>query len=146
MADPHVITGLRAKRDELANHIRDLERRLSKARTDLLYLEHALRIVAEDASEIPVFMRTARLFAKGELQRICLDLLREAPDGLDTRELGAGVIARKGFDPADERLRVAISHSLVDMLGRAKRLGTVTTDAKRRAGGVRVWRIPDVGV
>lgn len=142
MADPHVITGLRAKRDELAKHIDDLEYRLGKARTDLLYLEHALRIVAEDAdSPIPVFMRTARLFGKGELQRICLDLLREAPDGLDTRELGAGVIARKGFDAADERLRVALSHSLADTLGRAKRLGTVTTDAKRRAGGVRVWRV-----
>lgn len=78
MADPHAITGLRSKRDQLAKHIDDLEYCLGKARTDLLYVEHALRNCSEDASPIPVFMRTARLFAKGELQRICFDLLREA--------------------------------------------------------------------
>lgn len=141
MAETHIISGLKAKRDELTKHVEDLEYRLGKARTDLLYIEQALRVCSEGVSPIPVFMRTARLFAKGELQRMCFDMLREAPNGMDTRELAEALIARKGFEVANEPLRIAITHSVVEMLGRCRGKGWVTSDGKRRSNGVRVWRL-----
>ncbi len=143
MADPHVISALRAKRAEVAGVVEKLERRLEQHRADLVHLDSVLRLLQpdHDPSEIKpkrAYIRRTRYFAKSELPRLCLAALREAKGLLPTDQIAAVVIATKGFDVGDATLRTAIRDQVIATLRPMRKRGLVEQIGLGR--GVR-WKL-----
>src|SRR6478672_9690235 len=110
MTDPHVISALREKRALVAGLIEKLERKLEQHRADLTHIDGVLRLFQPDRDPDEIkpkrtYARRTRYFAQGELSRLCMEALRDAPGLLTTDEIAARMIAAKGFDSADATLR-----------------------------------------
>ena len=81
---------------ELAHEIEALEARLDQVRADLAHLHAAIRILDPDADPAAVWpkrpsRRGCAWFGHGELGRLMLDALREAPgEAAEQRGCGAG--------------------------------------------------------
>src|SRR6202047_965947 len=102
----HVVSGLIEKRRELAGIIDDLQRQIDQHRADLTHIDGVLRVLASDLDPETIRPKRAyrrnRYFARNELSRLCLGVLRTAAsEMLSTDEIAARVIAAKGFDVAD---------------------------------------------
>src|SRR5580704_4724828 len=102
-ATDHVVSGLIEKRRELAGIIDELQRRLDQHRADLTHIDGVLRVLATDLDPETLQPKRAcrrnRYFARNELSRLCLGVLRTAGDELlSTNDIAGGVIAAKGFD------------------------------------------------
>src|SRR3954454_9689501 len=78
----HVVSGLIEKRRELAGIIDELQRQLDQHRADLTHIDGALRVLATDLDPETIrpkrAYRRARYFARNELSRLCLAVLRTA--------------------------------------------------------------------
>jgi hypothetical protein len=112
-ARDHVVSGLIEKRRELAGVIDELQRRLDQHRADLTHIDGVLRVLASDLDPETIKpkrpYRRNRYFARNELSRLCLGVLRTAAgEPLSTDEIAGRVIAAKGFDTGDMVLRTAI--------------------------------------
>ena len=78
--------------------------------------------------------RRNRYFARNELSRLCLGVLRTAAgEPLSTDEIAARVIAAKGFDLADSVLRVAIREQVGSTVKRLHRDGPIENMGAGRA-------------
>lgn len=142
MADPHVISGLKRKRDEIENAIAAYTKKLEAAKRDLAHVNAALRMfqVEGERLEFPAYMDTYRLFRRGEIFAICnAALTEEGP--LDTRELAVRVMRAKGLDVDDHVLRQSLTFRILHVLRMHHKRGKIS-DAGRRKG-VRVWEARD---
>ena len=139
MADPHILTTLRRKRDETEATIRAYEKKAEALRRDLAHVNATLRLfeLNGDLEVFPVHMDLNRLFKRGEVFAICKQALEAAPEGLDTRELALAAIRAKGMDEGDAVLRKAISYRIVQAMRMQEMRGKVSSSGKRK--GVRVW-------
>jgi hypothetical protein len=76
----HVVSGLIAKRAELAGIIDKLQRQLDQHRADLTHIDGVLRVLATDLDPETIRPKRAyrrnRYFARNELSRLCLGMLR----------------------------------------------------------------------
>jgi hypothetical protein len=81
-ATDHVVSGLIEKRRELAGIIDELQRRLDQHRADLTHIDDVLRVLAADLDPATIrpkrVYRRNRYFARNELSRLCLGVLRTA--------------------------------------------------------------------
>jgi hypothetical protein len=98
----HVVSGLIEKRHELAGIIDELQRQLDQHRADLTHIDGVLRVLSTDLNPETIrpkrAYRRSRYFARNELSRLCLGVLRTAAgEPLSTDEITARVIAAKGF-------------------------------------------------
>ena len=138
MADPHILSTLRAKRNEVEAAIKAYEARAEAARRDLAHINATLALFAVDGppSEIRAYADTSRLFKRGELATLCRSALVEhGPQ--DTRELARRVAEAKGLDVADPLLRKALAYRIVQALTlqwKRRQLGS-----KGIRNGVRLW-------
>src|SRR4029077_10971234 len=94
VADPHVISALREKRAIVAGLIEKLERKLEQHRADLTHIDGVLRLFQPDRDPDEIkpkrtYARRTRYFAKGELSRLVLEVLRDAHG----KPLGTGDLA-----------------------------------------------------
>ncbi len=95
MAEPHVLSALKAKRAEIAGLIEHYQQAINQARADLIHIDATLRIFgdAEAPAAIPAKrFATANLFDRGELQRTIfhLPLSQDGPGGHDLCGAGGG--------------------------------------------------------
>src|SRR5689334_2070061 len=122
MADPHVISALREKRALVSGLIEKLERKLEQHRADLTDIDGVLRLFQpdRDPAEIKpkrIYARRTRYFARNELSRLVMDILRDIDGALRTTDEIAGrVINVKGFDAADVPLRASIRDQVLALL------------------------------
>lgn len=138
MAEPHVISALKTKREELQRAVRSYEGRLKKAKHDLASITAALRVFGDEAEE-PLFNRPS-LFPKRELPRLIFDALRRRKDGLDTGEIVEAVMKASGMDAGDNALRKRVFHSVSNaLLYQAKKQKVAAGELR---GRLRVWRLP----
>jgi len=83
MADPHVISALREKRAIVAGLIEKLERKLEQHRADLTHIDGVLRLFQPDRDPDEIkpkrTYRRTRYFARNELARLCMGVLRDTP-------------------------------------------------------------------
>lgn len=135
MAESHVISALKSKQDEIRRRIADLEKQVKACRSDLATISEALRIFGEPDK----YAKEDRLFDRGERARIIFDALREAPAGLDTKELAAIVMKAKGLDLDESEFSALRRHIGIGMQ-RFLAKGHVLQGEMR--DGVRVWRLP----
>ena len=82
MADPIVISSLKAKRAELDGELMETEKRAARLRADLDAIDRAIKVFDPtiELSRIRPIVRRARpkLFAHGHFSRVVLDVLRRA--------------------------------------------------------------------
>jgi hypothetical protein len=118
---PHVVTGLIAKRKELAGIVQDLEKRSKAAALELTHVEAALRVFKPDidmARFNPRPVRPRHAAFKGETSRAVLRAIREAQAPLGTNELTEIVMKTRGLSLDDiklcqtmvDRVRACLKH------------------------------------
>jgi hypothetical protein len=140
MAEEHILSTLRKKRDDIRDMIAAYEKRIAEAKRDLLNINATIRLfeVNGETPQFPVHMGLHRLFARGELLALCVKALKASPAGLDTRELALAVVRAKALDEADKVLRSAVGYKIVTILPRQARKGVVVDGGLRK--GIKVWR------
>jgi hypothetical protein len=78
----HVVSGLIEKRRELAGIIDELQRQLDQHRADLTHIDGTLRVLSADLDPETIrpkrTYRLNRYYARNELSRLCLSVLRTA--------------------------------------------------------------------
>jgi hypothetical protein len=134
----HVVSGLIEKRRELAGIIDELQRQLDQHRADLIHIDGTLRVLVSDLDPETIrpkrVYRRNRYFARNELSRLCLGVLRTAGcELLSTDDIAGRVIAAKGFDTGDEILRAAIREQVGSTVKRLHRNGEVENIGAGRA-------------
>jgi hypothetical protein len=134
----HVVAGFIEKRRELAGVIDKLQRQLDQYRADLTHIDGALRVLATDLDPETIrpkrLYRRNRYFARNELSRLCLGVLRTAAgEPLSTDDIAGRVIAAKGFDAGDAILRAAIREQVGSTVKRLNRDGAIENIGARRA-------------
>jgi hypothetical protein len=137
MAESHIVTTLRTKRDELDRLISSYEGALAAARRDFVNVSATLELFEKEGAPAayPSRLTIVRMFKRGEVFSLCKAALAEAPEGLDTRELARAVIRAKGMEETDNVLRKAIGYRIVQTMLRKR--NSVSSRGRRR--GVRVW-------
>jgi hypothetical protein len=140
MAETHVVSALRTKRAEIAGHVHDLEKKVATWRARLANIDEAIKIFSPDTDPEAIppkrTYRRSRYFARGELARLCLDILRTANGPLTTAEIVASVIKAKGLPNG---LDASLTEKVLTYL-RTKR----ATDSVIKSGttqGTR-WQLP----
>jgi hypothetical protein len=77
MAESHVVSGLKAKEEEIKKRILGLGKEIKGCQEDLKAIRQALRIFGETWRA-----GGSRLFRRGEMIKIAFDALRTNPEGL----------------------------------------------------------------
>ena len=137
MAEPHVVTALRAKRAEISGHVHDLERKLARHRASLAAIDATIRLYAPelDPDAIPpkrTYRRT-RYFAKGELSRRVVDVLRQAAGKpMTTAAITSAIVADKGFPVGEGALSEAVTDMVLTVLRRLCKRGEVAKSGASR--------------
>ncbi len=136
MSEPHIVSTLRTKRAEIGGYITDLERKIKQQRANLAHIDATIRLFAPglDPDAIPPKRgyRRTRYFAKGELSRRCLDVLRTAQGPLTMAEIAATIMADKGSLGSDPVLVAAISERAQTLLRNLSKRGAVIKSGKSR--------------
>jgi len=139
MKNDHTISGLVAKRAEIAGKLEHHQAIVRQLFIDLDALDQAIRMFAPDMelSEIkPKPMPPRHAAYKGEVARVVLGTLREAKRPCSTQELTMHVMAERGMNTADKRLVKTVSkrvgaclrhHRLKGLIKSGKGLGTHIT-------------------
>jgi hypothetical protein len=107
MTEPHVVTGLIAKRAELAGLLEHHQAKARQLMIDLDAVDQALRLFKPDielADIKPKPLPPRHAAYKGEVARIVLGTLRDAKRPCSTQELTMHVMAERGMNTADKRL------------------------------------------
>ena len=107
MADPHVLTGLMAKRAEIAGKIEHLQDQLRQLVIDLDHIDASIHIFdpsieLEDIKARPV--PAPHHAFRGQVTRTVLTSLRHAKKPLTTQDIAMRVMAERGLDTANVRL------------------------------------------
>src|SRR5205807_10014783 len=136
-ARDHVVSDLIEKRRQLAGVIDQLQRQLDQHRADLVHIDSVLRVLASDLDPETIkpkrTYRRNRYFARNELSRLCLGVLRTAAgELLSTDDIAARVIAAKGFNTGDAILHAAIRDQVGSTVKRLHRASAIENIA---AGG-----------
>jgi hypothetical protein len=142
----HVVSSLLEKRRELAGIIDELQRQLDQHRADLTHIDGVLRVLATDLDPEVIRPKRAyrrnRYFARNELSRLCLGVLRTAAgELLSTDDIEGQVIAAKGFDAGDAILRAAIREQVGSTVKRLNREGAIDNIGAGRASRWKLARV-----
>ena len=101
MAESHVVSGLVAKRGELAGEVERCRRELHRLADELGHLDATIRLFAPDYDLGRIRARKRRRahhwFGPGECQRLVLEVLRDAAGPLSDQGVTVAVAARKGL-------------------------------------------------
>jgi hypothetical protein len=138
MADPHVLSTLRRKRDDIEAAIAAYEKKIEEAKRDLSAIAATIRLfeLNGEPQQFPAYADIGRLWKRGEIVTVCREALaKEGP--LDTRELALRVIRAKGLDEGDGVLRKTVAFRIVQALSIAAKRGKIGSAEKQR--GVCVW-------
>lgn len=130
MADPLIITMLTTKRAEITRAIRDLEHQAHQHHESLKHIDATLRLF--DPNVVPELARTPGRsqqggpFSAGDISGACMDAIREA-DGasIRSREIALRLMAEKGMNAADTKLRNSVLTRVRAALGAFQRRGVM---------------------
>lgn len=143
MAELHVVSALREKRDELAGLVAKMERELSAHRESLGHVDATLRLFAPELT--PETIRPKRpqnrdgMFHNGELPRRILDTLRRAPEPVHIADIAKAIMPVKGLKPVDGPALDDMVVRLGKSLNRLKHKGLVRNDL----GGTGAWALSE---
>jgi hypothetical protein len=139
MAEIRTVTTLRSKRAEILASISLYEKRLAQARADLAHVTACITIfeASGDGDDVSSYIDTHRMFARGEMVRLCKEALASGPK--TTKELALHVMAAKGLDTGDKVLAHAMAQRMIHALRQQWRRGQLQDGGK--VAGARVWTL-----
>ena len=139
MADPHVISTLKAKRAELSGDLIAAEKRIVELRADIGSLDRTIRVfdpTAEPHTIRPILRRKKpTLIPRGQCSRAILDMLRHADSPMTAREIAAQLAARYQFDASDTDAMSALVAKVRNTLVRQNGL------VSELRGDTKVWEV-----
>jgi hypothetical protein len=140
MAESHVVSGLVAKRGELAGEAEHCRRELQRVADELGHLDATIRLFDPGYDLGGIRPRTRRRgqrwFGPGECQRLVLEVLRDATEPLSDQGVTVAVATRKGLQDRPEAL-AALQKTTLAVLRRLVGKGAVR--AVGLADAVRAW-------
>jgi len=140
MAESNVLSGLVAKRGELAGEVEHYRRELQRLAEALGHVDATIRLFdpSYELGAPPARTRGSRQqwFGSGECQRLVLESLRDAVEPLSGRTLAQEVMARKGLEDSRAVLAV-VQKTALAVLRRLVAKGVVRRQAL--ADGTHVW-------
>ena len=139
MTEIRTVTTLARKRDSIISTIADYEKRLAQARADLSHINAAIMIFSASGEHdtFKPYTDIHRIFARGEMIRICKSALATGPK--NTRQLALHVMAAKGLDTGDKVLAHAMAQRMIHALRQQWRRGLIEGEGKVK--GARVWAL-----
>lgn len=139
MERPNTISGLIAKRAELAGQIAHAQKQLRSMVCDLDHLDATIRLFDPDADTSRVKpYRTAHRALRGEMQRFVLRALREAQEPLTSLEITRAMIEARGLNADDATvvlMRKRVGACLTKLAARE------TVEEIPQPGTYKGWRI-----
>ncbi len=144
---PNTISGLQAKRKELATLHRQLVAEAKKVLCDIDHLDAVIRIFdpAADIERIRLNRYATKHRArKGHLKRFVLSQLREASEPLTSRDITAAWIKDRGLAPDEAtfvilRKRIGACLKTCEKQGLCEGAGVVDDDGP--TGPLKLWRV-----
>ncbi len=108
MAESHVLSGLVAKRGELAGQVARCRQELQRLAEQLGHVDATIRLFDPSYDVKGIRARRqgnrSQRFRPGECQRLVLEVLRDAVEPLSGRTLVQAVLARKGLGSSGEEM------------------------------------------
>src|SRR5437868_4270822 len=105
MADPDVVSALKAKRAELSGELIAAEKRILQLREDISSLDRTIRVfdpTAEPHTIRPILRRKKPTpIPRGQCSQAVLDILRHAELPMTAREIAGQLAARYQMDAGD---------------------------------------------
>ncbi len=102
MAEPHVLSALRAKRAELDGELRQTEQRSAQLRSDLEAIDRSIMLFDPTAKPQTIIPKTRRhsmfAFKHGEFSRIVRDLIRRSEAPMSLHEIADRIAAAHNLD------------------------------------------------
>ena len=120
MAESHVVSALVSKRAELSGELGALDERRAALKAHIADLDAVLRLFryAGDPAKIKPRRKRNWIFRRGELQRMVLDIEREATKPLHKEDIAIEIMRRKGWSP-DPDLLDSVADKVKDARKRA---------------------------
>lgn len=142
MSEPHVVSGLRAKRAEIARRLHAVEDHLKRLRASLAHLDAILPLfeAGDDDPELlkrPLHRRS-RYFASGEVLKRVRDALRTATTPMSSVEIADVLMTAKGISKDDPQIRRFIADCTLPVLRRLVKRGVAK---KTGEGPTTRWEI-----
>ena len=140
MSESHVVSGLAAKRSELAGLIDHHQKEIDRLVGDLVHLDAAIKLFSPEFNLGTIkrkqYRRYSRLFKQGECYRLAIDALRSAGGPVSTAAITEKIMVRKGLQ---EEQRKTVSDSVNNSLRYAERNNVVMRDGVD--GPSLVWKL-----
>lgn len=143
MAETHVVSGLTAKRSELAGLLEHHQNEIQRLSADLGHIDATLKLF-----DPKIDLRTIRTknyqdrsgrFRPGEAHRAILDTLRVAGQPLSSREMTERIIAARGLAMTQERIE-SVQKTLLTALKALEKKKVVVVAATDKFGA-RSWAL-----
>lgn len=104
----YMVTGLVAKRAELAGELESTHARLRELVDQLGHLDATLRLVAPDMEVEAIRPKAFRppddWSKRGQMSRLVLSILRQSREPLTSREIAAQMLLERAMDTEDQRM------------------------------------------
>lgn len=139
----YMVTGLVAKRAELAGELESTHNRLRELVNQLEHIDGTLRIVAPDmvveAIRPKAFRPPDDWSKRGQMSRLVLSILRQTKEPLTTREIAAQMLLERAMDTDDQRMLRTMTKRVAAALREQRDKGrAVSTDGP---GTYQLWEV-----
>lgn len=109
MAESHVVSGLIAKRSEMAGLIAHHQKAIARLAADLTHVDATIKLFSPEVDLRTVRAKTHRArnqyFKPGECQRLILEIYRDAAgQELSSRQVAEQMVLRKGFENTSDMI------------------------------------------
>ena len=109
MAESHVVSGLIAKRSEMAGLIEHHQKAIARLAADLTHVDATIKLFSPEVDLRTVRAKTHRArnqyFKPGECQRLILEIYRDAAgQELSSRQVAEQMVLRKGFENTSDMI------------------------------------------
>jgi len=137
----HVLSGLIAKRAELAGRVETLQRDMREAVLAIDHIDAAIRMFDPEAAldDIKPRLPPRHQAFKGEVSRLVLNALRKAGKPLPVAELTLHVLAGRGLTADDKPFMRVLGRRVGACLRNLRKKGLVTLT--RSVDGIGLWAI-----
>jgi hypothetical protein len=141
MKNEHVLSGLIAKRAEIAGQIERLQLEIRQLVVALDHVDASIRLFDPDVDleDVKSRLPPRHMAFKGEVSRILLNTLRKAAKPMPVSELAMVVLSERGLSVDDKPFLVVLKRRVDACLRTLRKKGLVKTT--RPAGSLGLWEI-----